>query len=123
MKVQRYWFGLLFRSWEDRALGINNSIRGARVIFKPTSYFTLKSIYGRQRTGFDISNGLSRQETLKGMTIWAAYANFEDTEKGSIEINKFADFVVLDQDIMEVQIDEVPNIKINGTYINGEKVF
>jgi hypothetical protein len=54
---EQFGSGLLFRSWEDRALGINNSIRGARVIFKPTSYFTLKSIYGRQRTGFDISNG------------------------------------------------------------------
>jgi len=82
-----------------------------------------KDLSGYPEEGFDISNGLNRQETLKGMTIWAAYANFEDKEKGSIEINKFADFVVLDQDIMEVQIDEVPNIKINGTYINGEKVF
>jgi len=82
-----------------------------------------KDLSGYPEEGFDISNGLSRQETLKGMTIWAAYANFEDKEKGSIEINKFADFVVLDQNIMEVQIDEVPNIKINGTYINGEKVF
>ena len=82
-----------------------------------------KDLSGYPEEGFDISNGLNRQETLKGMTIWAAYANFEDKEKGSIEINKFADFVVLDQDIMEVQIDEVPNIKINGTYINGEKVY
>ncbi len=54
---EQFGSGLLFRSWEDRALGINNSLRGGRVIFKPTSYFTLKSIYGRQRTGFDISNG------------------------------------------------------------------
>jgi len=54
---EQFGSGLLYRSWEDRALGINNALRGGRVIFKPTSYFTLKSIYGRQRTGFDISNG------------------------------------------------------------------
>ncbi len=78
---------------------------------------------GYPEGGFEMSNGLSREETLKGMTIWAAYGNFEDEEKGSIEVNKFADFVVLDQDIMEVSIDQVPNIKINGTYINGEKVY
>ena len=52
---EQFGSGLLYRSWEDRALGINNSLRGGRVIFKPTEYFTLKSIYGRQRTGFDIS--------------------------------------------------------------------
>lgn len=82
-----------------------------------------KDLSGYPEGGFEMTNGLNREETLKGMTIWAAYANFEDQEKGSIEVNKFADFVVLDQDIMEVAIDEVPNIKINGTYINGEKVY
>ncbi len=54
---EQFGSGLLYRSWEDRALGINNSLRGARVIFMPTDYITLKSIYGRQRTGFDISEG------------------------------------------------------------------
>ncbi|MCP4883192.1 MAG: amidohydrolase [Flavobacteriales bacterium] len=82
-----------------------------------------QDVSGFPERGFEIENGLNREETLKGMTIWAAYANFEDEEKGSIEPNKFADFVVLDRDIMEVPIDEVPIIKINGTYINGEKVY
>ena len=82
-----------------------------------------KDLTGYPEEGFQINNGLSREETLKGMTIWAAYANFEEKEKGSIEKNKLADFVILDQDIMEVPIEEVPNIKIDGTYINGEKVY
>lgn len=82
-----------------------------------------KDLTGYPEEGFQINNGLSREETLKGMTIWAAYANFEEKEKGSIEKNKLADFVILDQDIMEVPIEEVPNIKIVGTYINGEKVY
>jgi hypothetical protein len=81
-----------------------------------------KDLSGYPEAGFEINNGLSREETLKGMTIWAAYANFEEKDKGSIELNKLADFVILDQDIMEVQMKEVPNIKIDGTYINGEKV-
>ncbi len=82
-----------------------------------------KDLSGYPEEGFEISNGLSREETLKGMTIWPAYANFEEKEKGSIQSNKYADFVILDQDIMEIQIEEVPNIKIIGTYINGEKVY
>ena len=58
------------------------------------------------------------------MTIWAAYANFEEKQKGSIELNKFADFVVLDKDIMKIPIEEVPNIKIHGTYIKrGESIL
>lgn len=54
---EQFGSGLLFRSWEDRALGINNALRGGRIIFKPTNYLTFKSIYGQQRTGFDVSRG------------------------------------------------------------------
>lgn len=81
-----------------------------------------KDLQGYPKEGFDMEKGLSREETLKGMTLWAAYANFEDKEKGTIEENKAADFVILDNNIMEIPIEQVPNIKIDGTYINGEKV-
>jgi predicted amidohydrolase YtcJ len=52
--------------------------------------------------GFQMENSLSREETLRGMTIWAAFSNFEEEEKGSIEVGKFADFVILSQDLMTV---------------------
>ncbi|WP_417860691.1 amidohydrolase [Winogradskyella sediminis] len=70
--------------------------------------------------GFQIENGLSREETLKGMTIWAAYSNFEEHEKGSIEVGKFADFIVLDKDIMSVPVAEIPEIKVVKTVVGGE---
>ncbi|MCA0932568.1 amidohydrolase [Lutimonas saemankumensis] len=82
-----------------------------------------KDLSGFPEEGFEIENKLNKEEALKGMTIWPAYANFEENEKGSIQTGKKADFVILDQDIMTIEIDEVPNIKINGTYINGEKVY
>ncbi|WP_425077575.1 amidohydrolase [Psychroserpens sp. S379A] len=70
--------------------------------------------------GFQKENGLTREETLKGMTIWAAYSNFEEHEKGSIEAGKFADFIVLDRDIMTINQNDIPNIKVEQTYVNGE---
>ncbi|GAA4816313.1 amidohydrolase [Litoribaculum gwangyangense] len=70
--------------------------------------------------GFQIENALTREETLKGMTIWAAYSNFEENEKGSIEAGKFADFVILDKDIMTVDVAEIPNIKVINTFIDGK---
>ncbi|MEC4049961.1 DUF6029 family protein [Flavobacterium sp. SUN046] len=54
---EQFGSGLLFRSWEDRALGINNALRGGRFIYKPTSYLTFKAVHGQQRTGFDVSKG------------------------------------------------------------------
>ena len=70
--------------------------------------------------GFQMENALSREETLKGMTIWAAYSNFEENEKGSIEVGKFADFIILDKDIMTVDVNEIPKIKVLKTVIDGE---
>ena len=73
--------------------------------------------------GFEFSNALSREETLKGMTIWAAYLNFEENEKGSIEKNKFADFVIIDRDIMKVDLNSTPDTKVLKTYLSGDLVY
>ncbi len=73
--------------------------------------------------GFQKKDALTREETLKGMTLWAAYSNFEETEKGSITAGKFADFVILEDNIMEIEEDKIPNIKVKSTYISGEKVY
>jgi predicted amidohydrolase YtcJ len=73
--------------------------------------------------GFQIEDALTREEALKGMTIWAAYSLFEENEKGSLEPGKKADFVLLNKDIMQCPIDEVPSVKVLETWIAGEKVF
>ena len=73
--------------------------------------------------GFQIENALTREETLRGMTIWAAKSNFEENEKGSIENGKFADFVITDKDLMTTKANDILNIKVLMTFVNGEKVF
>ena len=73
--------------------------------------------------GYQMENALSRQQALRGMTIWAARSNFEEKEKGSLEKGKFADFIILDRDLMKVEAGEVLNLKVQATYIGGEKVF
>ncbi|MDZ7613215.1 MAG: amidohydrolase family protein [Flavobacteriaceae bacterium] len=82
-----------------------------------------QDLKGYPKSGFHMENALSREETLKGMTIWAAYANFEELEKGSIEKGKMSDFIILDRDIMQVDISSIPECKVLSTYVNGEKVF
>jgi predicted amidohydrolase YtcJ len=72
--------------------------------------------------GFQMENALTRTEALKAMTIWAAYANFEEAEKGSIEKGKFADFVILENDIMKIEPSKVRETKVLSTYIDGVKV-
>jgi len=71
--------------------------------------------------GFQMENALSREETLKGMTIWAAYSNFEENEKGSIEPGKFADFVILSDDIMTIPSEEIPNVTAEHVFLSGDQ--
>jgi hypothetical protein len=72
--------------------------------------------------GYQPENALSREEALRGMTIWAAKSNFEDTEKGSLEPGKLADFILLDQDLLTVPSDRLLATRVLGTWISGEKV-
>ena len=57
---QQFGNGLILRSWEDRQLGINNALKGIRVVFTPTNYLDLTGIYGKTRNGFDVSEGITQ---------------------------------------------------------------
>jgi predicted amidohydrolase YtcJ len=82
-----------------------------------------KDAKGWPPEGFQKENALSREEAIRGMTIWAAKANFEEHEKGSIEKGKFADFVLLDTDLMSADEKDILQTKVLTTFLNGEKVF
>ncbi|MCH7398250.1 amidohydrolase [Belliella sp. DSM 107340] len=73
--------------------------------------------------GFQMENRIRREEALKGMTIWAAFANFEENLKGSIEVGKLADFVIFEKDMMTAPHNELRDLKVKATYIGGEKVY
>ncbi len=68
---------------------------------------------------FAANESLSPLEALYGMTVWAAVSNFEEAEKGSIEVGKLADFTVLNLDILKASDKEVLRAKIDQTIING----
>lgn len=54
---EQFGSGLLLRSFEDRSLGINNALRGGKINFRPNDNISLTALYGKQRTGFDVSKG------------------------------------------------------------------
>jgi predicted amidohydrolase YtcJ len=104
-------------------LGTDFPVENINPMYTFYAAVTRKDLKGNPRNGFQMDNALSRQEALKGMTIWAAKANFEEQEKGSIEPGKYADFVILDKDIMQVKDADLFGVKVIKTYINGEKVY
>lgn len=82
-----------------------------------------KDLSGNPEKGYQSENKLSRGDALLGMTRWAAYANFEEDQKGSIEVGKFADFVILDRDIMDVPHRMIPGARVVATLVNGKIVY
>ncbi|MEO8934161.1 MAG: amidohydrolase [Xanthomarina sp.] len=116
-----YAFKTLLNASGKIALGTDFPIEHVSPLLTFYSAVSRQDVKGYPENGFHIEEGLTREETLKGMTIWAAYANFEENEKGSIEVGKFADFIILDQDLMTTDLKNIPNIKVEQTFIGGLK--
>ena len=110
--------------WSGKiALGTDFPVEKVNPLLTFYSAVARKDVEGNPLEGFLKENALTRTEALKGMTIWAAYSNFEDSFKGSIEIGKFADFVILTNDIMKVPEEEITNVDVVATIVNGSIVF
>lgn len=66
---------------------------------------------------------MTREEALYSMTLWPAYAAFMEDVSGSLSPGKYADFVVLDQDIMSVPADRILETNVLLTVLGGEVVY
>jgi predicted amidohydrolase YtcJ len=118
-----YAYKKLLQESKMLALGTDYPIEQVNPFLTFYAAVARKDTSGYPDDGFRADQALSREEALRGMTIWAAFSNFEEHEKGSLEIGKAADFILLDQDIMTVPIDQIPNMQVSATYSNGELVY
>jgi len=73
--------------------------------------------------GWIASESLSRIQAFRGFTLDAAYAAFQEDIIGSIEVGKKADFIVIDKDYFKVPVQEIRNIEVLATYVNGQLMF
>ena len=115
-----YAFKDLLNKYGKIALGTDFPVEFVSPFYTFYAAVARQDLKGYPDEGYQMENALTREETLKGMTIWAAYSNFEEDEKGSIETGKFADFIILDKNIMEVNASGIPNIKVVKTFVDGE---
>ena len=74
---------------------------------------------GRPPGGFDPDQKLTRREALRTMTLDAAYGSFAENQRGSIEVGRLADLVVLSQDILAVPDDEILKTEVLATIVDG----
>jgi hypothetical protein len=82
-----------------------------------------KDLHGNSEGHWHPEQAVSRRDALKMLTIWAAYASFEEDKRGSIEPGKWADLTVLSQDIMTAPEHEIPRTECLMTMVGGEIIF
>ena len=82
-----------------------------------------KTLNGMPEDGFELNQRMTRKEALKSMTLWNAFAGFEEDQLGSIEVGKQADITVLDRDIMTVEESDILSTHVAMTIVSGEIVY
>jgi predicted amidohydrolase YtcJ len=82
-----------------------------------------QTLKGEPDGGFEPDQKLTRDEALQSYTLAAAYGAFEEDIKGSLEVGKWADFTVLNQDIMQVPDDQILNTQIMMTVVGGDVIY
>ena len=70
-----------------------------------------------------MENAISREDALRGMTIWNAIANFEENVKGTLEMSKKANITITNLDLMKVHADDFHKVEVMYTIVDGEIVF
>jgi predicted amidohydrolase YtcJ len=78
-----------------------------------------RTLAGIPEGGYEPDQKMTRDQALKSYTIWAAQGAFMETDKGSIEVGKLADFTVFDKDIMTIPEDDILNTKVQMTIVGG----
>ena len=76
-----------------------------------------KHLDGTPSEGFQMENALTREQALRSITIWVAKGCFLEDRKGSIEVGKDADYVILDRDIMTVEEKDIPEAEVVLTQV------
>ena len=84
---------------------------------------TRKTLAGTPEDGYEADQKMTREQALKTYTLDAAFGAFEEDIKGSIEVGKLGDLVVLDKDIMEIPEEDILRTKVLYTIVGGEVVF
>jgi len=105
------------------ALGTDFPIEHVNPMLTLYAAVSRKDIEGFPENGFYPDEALTREQALKGMTIWAAYANFTEDRRGNLTTGKEADFIIVDRNPLDCATSELPKINVIRTYIDGQKVF
>ncbi len=118
-----YAYADLLKQSKLLALGTDFPVEGLSPIHTFYSATQRMDAAGHLPKPFMGNQALTRKQALWGMTLWAAFANFDESRLGSLEEGKLADFVVLNTDMMTTEAKKLLKTKTVATYIDGKRVW
>ncbi len=83
----------------------------------------IHSAVQREDIMLDPGEAISLEKAIEGYTINAAYASFEEDIKGSIEVGKLADIIILSDNLFEIPPDKIKDVKVLLTIVGGKEVY
>ncbi len=122
-KTGAYAYQSLLKSSGVVALGTDFPVEAINPFATFYSATERMDLQGSLTVPYKPEQALSRKDALLGMTLWAAYANKEENVKGSLEVGKYADFIILNQDLLTVESLKIKKTKVKKTYIGGQRVY
>lgn len=103
-------------------LGTDFPVESINPLYTYYAAVARKDAEGFPQNGFQLEHALSREQALRGITIWAAKASFDEHRKGSLETGKLADFVMMKENLMTENMEVLRNAKVIQVYIGGKRV-
>jgi len=105
------------------AFGTDWPVAPLNPLFGIYAAVTRQTVDGKNPNGWIPDEKISVEDAIKCYALNAAYASYEDKIKGSIEVGKLADFVVLSEDILTIDPDNIKNVKVDMTVFDGEIIY
>ncbi|MBP8601316.1 MAG: amidohydrolase [Candidatus Saccharicenans sp.] len=118
-----YAFNSLLKSGATLAFGSDWTVAPLDPLAGIYAAVTRRTLDGRHPDGWIPEEKISVEEAIKGYTINAAYAEFSEREKGSVEPGKLADLVVLDRHILKIKPEEIKSARVLMTMVDGRIIF
>lgn len=106
----------------DQNQGIISGTNAPYGMLNPMAVFYASVRQEKHRVHNKQSQEMTTTQALKALTIWAAYSQFDEKNKGSIEVGKWADFIVTDGNITTMYQPNLPGLNVKMTYLHGKRV-
>ena len=118
-----YAFKSLFDEGANPAFGSDWFVAPPEPLYGIYAAVTRRTLDDKNPNGWIPEQKITVEQALKAYTSNAAYASFDEKDKGTIELGKLADFVLLEQDIRQIAPEKIKDVKIIMTVVGGKIVF